>query len=398
MRFSLVLVVTGMAQLGLATYIIKDDYSADNFFNMFTFDTYDDPTHGYVNYVDQAAADSLDLYNVSNGQVTWGVDYTNIASGRGRNSIRLTSKAQYTHGLVILDVAHMPGSICGVWPALPHSGEIDILENVNTASQNQLTMHTGPGCTLANSNCEGGLGCGIKPQSPNSYGTALNNAGGGVYAMEWTALAINIWFFPRGNIPSDISSPNPNPRTWGPATASFMGGEECNIDGHFRNNKIVFDTTFCGDWAGAVWGQDGTCAATGMRCVDFVRETPEVFAEAFWRVNSLRVYQDVDVTRGGSLVKINIPQMGVATREGVNSNQSSAAEQVATETTVVETPSPATASSQRVHWPLPHHHHHTNAYTKQDGTEDKTTVIRRNGLWSKNEKVSRHRHGHVHHS
>ncbi|KAL8690262.1 MAG: hypothetical protein Q9224_004446 [Gallowayella concinna] len=118
MRFSSLLLITGMAQLGLATYSIKDDYSADNFFNMFTFDTYDDPTHGYVNYLDQPAADSLDLYNVSNGQVTWGVDHTNIASGRGRNSIRLTSKAQYTHGLVILDVAHMPGSICGVWPAL----------------------------------------------------------------------------------------------------------------------------------------------------------------------------------------------------------------------------------------------------------------------------------------
>ena len=79
---------------------------------------FDDPTHGYVNYIDQATADSQDLYNVSNGQVTWGVDTGNIASGRGRNSIRLTSKAQYTHGLVILDVAHMPGGACGVWPAL----------------------------------------------------------------------------------------------------------------------------------------------------------------------------------------------------------------------------------------------------------------------------------------
>ncbi|KAL8690261.1 MAG: hypothetical protein Q9224_004445, partial [Gallowayella concinna] len=151
-------------------------------------------------------------------------------------------------------------------------------------------MHTGPGCTLANTNCEGGLGCAIKPQSPNSYGTPLNNAGGGVYAMEWTSHAINIWFFPRSNnIPADLSSPNPNPGSWGPATASFVGGDNnCDIDGHFRNNNIVFDTTFCGDWAGGVWGQDGTCAATGMSCVDFVRERPEVFAEAFWTVNSLK--------------------------------------------------------------------------------------------------------------
>lgn len=78
----------------------------------------DDPTHGYVNYVDQNTAQSSNLYKVQNGQVLIGVDSTNVASGRGRNSVRLTSNAAYTHGLVILDLAHMPGSACGSWPAL----------------------------------------------------------------------------------------------------------------------------------------------------------------------------------------------------------------------------------------------------------------------------------------
>ncbi|KAL8767005.1 MAG: hypothetical protein Q9209_006359 [Squamulea sp. 1 TL-2023] len=271
-----------------------------------TPDQYDDPTHGYVNYVDQATADSQDLYNVSNGQVTWGVDHANVASGRGRNSIRLTSKAQYTHGLVILDLAHMPGSACGVWPALPNSGEIDIIEGVNTASQNQMTLHTGPGCTLAGSSCQGGQGCPIKPQGSNNYGTGLNNAGGGVYAMEWTSGSINIWFFPRNSIPGDISNANPNPSAWGAATASFVGGDSCNIDHHFKNNNIVFDTTFCGDWAGAVWAQDGTCSALAGTCQEYVQNHPEAFADAYWTINSLKVYQD-----NGSappLVKINIPQ------------------------------------------------------------------------------------------
>ncbi|KAL8708831.1 MAG: hypothetical protein Q9225_007538 [Loekoesia sp. 1 TL-2023] len=118
MHFTPLLLAGVLAELGLAAYSIKDDYSADNFFNMFNFDTFDDPTHGYVNYVDQATADSQDLFNVNNGQVTFGVDHTNVASGRGRTSIRLSSKAQYTHGLVVVDLAHMPGSICGSWPAL----------------------------------------------------------------------------------------------------------------------------------------------------------------------------------------------------------------------------------------------------------------------------------------
>ncbi|KAL8752855.1 MAG: hypothetical protein Q9199_005460 [Rusavskia elegans] len=262
-------------------------------------DQFDDPTHGYVNYVDQATADSQDLYNVSNGQVTWGVDHVNIASGRGRNSIRLTSKAQYTHGLVILDLAHMPGGACGVWPAFwmtgpnwPNSGEIDILEGVNNQAQNQMTMHTGPGCTLASSSCEGGLGCHIKPEGSNNYGTGLNNAGGGVYAMEWTSGSINIWFFPRNGIPGDMTRPNPNPSTWGTATASFVGGDNCNIDQHFKNNNIVFDTTFCGDWAGGVWSQDGSCSAQAGTCREYVQNHPEAFTDAYWTINSLKVYQD----------------------------------------------------------------------------------------------------------
>ncbi|KAI4197454.1 MAG: hypothetical protein LQ350_005893 [Teloschistes chrysophthalmus] len=300
MLFSRFLLATGMTKLSLAVYSVKDEYSGENFFNMFNFDTFDDPTHGYVNFVDQATAQSLDLFNVSNGQVTWGVDHGSIASGRGRNSIRLTSKAQYTHGLVVLDLTHMPSSICGTWPAFwmtgpnwPNGGEIDIIEGVNTGNQNQMTMHTSGGCSLAGNNCQGSLGCPVKPTQSNNYGTGLNNAGGGVYAMEWTSSIINIWYFPRDHgLPSDSLGPNPDPSQWGPATASFAGGAGCDIDQHFRDNSIIFDTTFCGDWAGGVWGQDGTCAALAGSCQDHVQNHPEAFADAYWTVNSLKVYED----------------------------------------------------------------------------------------------------------
>ena len=39
MLFSAIFLGTGLAQLGLAAYNIKDDYSADNFASMFRFDT-----------------------------------------------------------------------------------------------------------------------------------------------------------------------------------------------------------------------------------------------------------------------------------------------------------------------------------------------------------------------
>lgn len=36
----------------------------------------------------------------------------------GRKSIWLESKDAFQHGLLIGDFEHMPGSDCGIWPAL----------------------------------------------------------------------------------------------------------------------------------------------------------------------------------------------------------------------------------------------------------------------------------------
>ena len=49
-----------------------------------------------------------------------GVDSTNSLddAAAGRDSVRLTSNSVYDHALVILDLAHMPSSACGTWPAL----------------------------------------------------------------------------------------------------------------------------------------------------------------------------------------------------------------------------------------------------------------------------------------
>lgn len=111
------LALSGLACLSNAGYTLQDDYSASNFFSMFDFFTADDPTHGYVNYVDQNTAQSDGLIKNTNGGIYMGVDSTNVATGRGRNSVRITSKNTYNSGLVILDLAHMPGSVCGTWPA-----------------------------------------------------------------------------------------------------------------------------------------------------------------------------------------------------------------------------------------------------------------------------------------
>ncbi len=81
-----------------------------------------DYTNGYVNYLDESDSQNASLISVDNGIVTIRADATNIASGRGRNSVRITSRNQYTHGLVILDLQHMPSAACGIWPAFWSTG------------------------------------------------------------------------------------------------------------------------------------------------------------------------------------------------------------------------------------------------------------------------------------
>jgi hypothetical protein len=159
----------------------------------------------------------------------------------------------------------MPGGVCGTWPAFwmvgpnwPNYGEIDIIEGVNSQNSNSMTLHTDAGCsiidngqytgTMTTSNCNvaaagqsTNAGCQINTPSSTSYGTGFNSNGGGVYATEWTSDEISIWFFPRGAIPSDITSGSPDPTGWGTATASFSGG--CDIDSHFQNLQIVCSLT-----------------------------------------------------------------------------------------------------------------------------------------------------------
>ncbi|KAL9597089.1 MAG: hypothetical protein Q9219_005372 [cf. Caloplaca sp. 3 TL-2023] len=277
-----------------ASYSLKDDYVTDKFFDMFTFDTIDDPTHGYVNFVDQATARSSGMIDSNDGAVELRVDSTNVASGRGRNSLRLTSKASYNRALIVLDLAHMPGNACGMWPAFwttgpnwPSSGEIDIIEGVNMESKNQMTMHTSEGCSLAGSTCLANEGCSL---NGGAFGDQLNSGNGGTYAMEWTSNSINVWFFNRGQEPGDVLGESPDPKGWGSPTASFEGGSSCDIDQHFKDQQIVFDTTFCGDWAGKAWSEEGACSAKVVTCEEYVQNNPEAFTEAFWKINALKVY------------------------------------------------------------------------------------------------------------
>ena len=116
MHFTTFLTAAGLVQSTFAFYSIAEDYSGGSFFDKFDFFTGNDPTHGYVNYVDRGSAQNGGLIT-NDGAPYIGVDYQRVASGRGRDSVRLTSKRAYTHMLAVIDLAHMPQG-CGTWPAL----------------------------------------------------------------------------------------------------------------------------------------------------------------------------------------------------------------------------------------------------------------------------------------
>lgn len=45
----------------------------------------------------------------------------------------------------------------------------------------------------------------------------------------------------------------------------------------------IFDTTFCGSWAGNVWAQS-YCATVDASCVDYVAKNPQAYANGYWLV------------------------------------------------------------------------------------------------------------------
>ncbi|KAI8983364.1 concanavalin A-like lectin/glucanase domain-containing protein [Trametes punicea] len=303
---------------------VAQSYQGSSFFDGWDFqDSPDTTTHGVATYLDRDSAQSANLIEINSaGNAVMRVETTPTVSNY-RKSIRITTQYNYTGGLIVLDAVHMPTG-CGTWPAFwsngpnwPAGGEIDMVEGVNDYTNNQVTLHTNPGCTMpssdpnalditgtlvATTDCSatdtGNAGCGVRASQTNSYGAAFNGIGGGVYATLWDDDGIKTWFFPRSSIPSDLANGAPQPDSWGTPMASFPASS-CDPFKYFYQHTAIFDTTLCGDWAGGVWsaagvpGQDQSCAAlTNVQsCEDFVLNNGASFSEAYWEVKSVKIYQ-----------------------------------------------------------------------------------------------------------
>jgi len=243
--------------------LVKCYSDGGSFFDNFNFFTGSDPTHGFVEFVDERTAYTANLAYEQNGVAVIASDSTNFAPS-GRKSVRLESKDFYDEVLIIADFAHLPSAACGTWPAFwtanlgnwPNGGEIDIIEGVNLDTVNHVALHTSAGCTVSDgdqtssldtTNCDvyadGNAGCGGFASSSTSYGDAFNEVGGGVYAMDWRAGGIRVWSFTRDNIPEDILAGNPTTADW-PVPDFDFTGPDSNIPSHFYSHQIIFDLTY----------------------------------------------------------------------------------------------------------------------------------------------------------
>jgi hypothetical protein len=295
------------------SYSLVETWQGKNFLDYFNFHTGADPTNGYVNYLDKQSAESAGLVKVTDsGSVYLGVDHktTLDPNGKGRDSVRIGSKKYYDQSLVIADIAHMPGGVCGTWPAFwstgknwPGDGEIDIIEGVNLQDHNEIVMHTAGTCSLTDTDMTGvvnATGCGedlgtvgcVIEGHKGSYGTSFNGQGGGVYALQWTDEFLKIWYFPRSSIPASITSGKPDVTKFG--TPMALVEESCDVANAFKSQSFVFDVTFCGDWAGGVFGNSGcpmTDSDSFKSCHNFVANHPAQYEQTYWEINSVKIYQ-----------------------------------------------------------------------------------------------------------
>ncbi|KAF8597919.1 hypothetical protein BDV93DRAFT_512982 [Ceratobasidium sp. AG-I] len=207
------------------------------FYDAFSLQTFGDPTYGRVKtaFVDEVAYVLL--------------------------------RSNYHGDLVaVLDLIYMPTG-CGAWTAFrtvttngtgrwPSGGEIDIIEWINNRTYNLAPLYITPGCDLkwtylriisgkvnsdlCDAKVNGNRGRGVGFRKPVSFSANFNSGRGGYYATSRSkgdGVDVGFWGRDDPGVPEQIES--------------VFSTESCDMDERFRLPEIMFDLTFCGDWAGS---------------------------------------------------------------------------------------------------------------------------------------------------
>ncbi|KAF9454127.1 glycoside hydrolase family 16 protein [Macrolepiota fuliginosa MF-IS2] len=325
------------------TYDMVKEYAGTTFFNEWTFyDHFDNLTNGDVQFLGatEAASAKLAFVDPATNHAIIKVDNTStVPDQQKRNSVRIQTNVMFAIGsLWTVDMLHVPYG-CSVWPAFwshspnwPTGGEIDTFEAVNLQTRNQMSLHTLPGCKqvspnqsanttfIPNADCSFQTnmneGCNVLDPNTASYGAAFSQAGGGVWITEFAETGISIWFMPRANVPSAVSSNSStiDTSTLGTPVANWPTGG-CDMDTFFGPQNIIFDITLCGDLADAPGLFAQTCP--GMCYESWVVGNGSNYATAYFEIASMRVFSKtgtntiIDPSKSGAASALTASSSGL---------------------------------------------------------------------------------------
>ncbi|KAH7101771.1 concanavalin A-like lectin/glucanase domain-containing protein [Auriculariales sp. MPI-PUGE-AT-0066] len=321
-----------------ATYNLASYGAGQSFLDQFFVlgghnDTINGPAYDWWNNGDDflaptSKAKELNILSIDSttGNVKLAVDPTpKIEFNQKRWSMRLESKHLYGLGTVfVFDAAHMPFG-CSVWPAYwtssvdwPNGGEIDIMEQVNKRTTNQMVRIPENPCTSGREyhrkvilpNCqkqgENNSGCSTSDPRTTSFGEGFNSGGGGIWVTEFAETAISIWFFPRSEVPEALSAKTNattiDTSTLGTPVAQLASGSNCDIKSNFDPQKVIINISLCGNFAGKteVLNQSGCAVPADKTCYNqyvLGYDQPEDFyKEAYFEVVSHRIFTTPSAT------------------------------------------------------------------------------------------------------
>ncbi|KAJ7457437.1 hypothetical protein FB451DRAFT_1564254 [Mycena latifolia] len=339
MSLRLTALATTLALAHAQKYTLSQDLSGDKFFAGFKYNesAVDFNNFGNVHFLSQAAATAPGAnltYVDGNGRAIIKVDNTTSGANDptfGRNTVYLESNELMTIGsLLIFDANHIPFG-CSVWPSLftqgqvwPQQGEIDIIENVNLATNNRFSLHVGDdqcvqptsaasnqtgtistadgdisNCTVTPATGQNTIGCVVTETKPNSFGSGFATQGGGVFAVLWDTTGIAMWYFARADVPSNIGgSASPDPTTWGKASAWYPAAS-CDPTKAFGPQIITLYIDICGAFAGVQSLFEPQCGSVAPNCSAAVPD-PANYNDAYWEINYLRVFTNAENTPASS--------------------------------------------------------------------------------------------------
>ncbi|KAF9221534.1 hypothetical protein BS17DRAFT_711086 [Gyrodon lividus] len=306
-------VVLASVPSGLATqYSLAKEYYGSTFFDDWTFyNYYDNLTNGDAIFVsaETAFADQLAYVDSTTSHAFIRVDNTTtVPYNDKRNTVRITSNDSFAIGsLWVTDLYHVPYG-CSVWPAWwsqavqwPQGGEIDTFEGVNLQTNNQMSLHTEPGCTQVSPNetstivtstdcaydANSNQGCIVQDPSTASFGSGFDSVGGGAFVTEFATSGISIWFFQRAQIPSALSNNESiiDTATFGTPVGNWPS-TGCNVQEYFQPQQLIFDITLCGAGNAAIFNQ--TCS--GVCYNDYVIGAPSNYNNAYFEIGYVRVF------------------------------------------------------------------------------------------------------------